>query len=596
MPTSPTPCLIFLLFFSQIIMTTTATASRHCHNVIVATYKRTSYRSAFSSTPTPPTRHCPQPSCSTTNNSAAVVLLPIHAKFLPESQWRHDAKLHVEHMRALLSPGFTTSAPAAGTRPSLDPRHPIYNFLVEYYGIKGSKGVHRLMRWCPPFSLGEEEEEEDKIPMMVSLSMENGRGDYQSSISSCAVSPPSSSAVAFGVFLENASMDDIASGILPLRGATLLQPSVKESGVASNNNDDVDLTGILYCPKLYFGQQQNDVHIVLGNNKQQYNGEMASRLPHKAASAFLWYRTLLRNTLQSDPILFCHGMHEWAMLYNPNLTSPPPPSSKYQSHLSLRIPQRVINEQVERRGIRCTHIDALRFFAPEARKWNWYGSLEDLSEEEWKSGMLAKRNVKEHLSFMQDSNTYQGDDPQEDNPSPSIQSPPPPSSANTVLTRTDQLHLEQKACLHANMDLFKIAWRLQPFLSSTLLAEALAVALQARTLDVEASPYDVSDYVGLCWSNDVTCAEGRSEIGMPCGTRPLGAVKVETEEGRKEYQWRQAEVMKRGEIVRKKLLDAYSDFLKGVFDIDDDESGEFYNAVRGQKVPEHSRNDAVKSK
>ncbi|KAL3787490.1 hypothetical protein HJC23_001140 [Cyclotella cryptica] len=134
MPTSPTPCLIFLLFFSQIIMTTTATASRHCHNVIVATYKRTSYRSAFSSTPTPPTRHCPQP------NSAAVVLhLPINAKFLPELQWRHDAALHVENMRALLSPGFSTTT--TGTRPLLDPRHPIYNFLVEYYGIKGSKGV-----------------------------------------------------------------------------------------------------------------------------------------------------------------------------------------------------------------------------------------------------------------------------------------------------------------------------------------------------------------------------------------------------------------------------------------------------------------------
>jgi hypothetical protein len=74
------------------------------------------------------------------------------------------------------------------------------------------------------------------------------------------------------------------------------------------------------------------------------------------------------------------------------------------------------------------------------------------------------------------------------------------------------------------------------------------------------------------------------EILMPCGTKSLGAVEVETEEGRKEYQRRQAEVMRRGEVVRKKLLQAYSDFLKGVFGIEEDESGEFYDVVRGQKL------------
>lgn len=255
------------------------------------------------------------------------------------------------------------------------------------------------------------------------------------------------------------------------------------------------------------------------------------------------------------------------MLYSPDTSSPPPPSSKYQSHLKLRIPQQIINEQVERKGIRCTHIDALRFFAPEARKWNWYGSLDDLSKEEKGVGVQAKQSVEKLF----ESNQYSSD------------ANLTPQSANSVLTRTDQLHLEQKACLHANMDLFKIAWRIQPFISSTLLIEALTAALQARTLDVEASPYDVSEYVGLNWN------QINNESGIPEGTIQLGAVKIETEAGRKEYQQRQLEVMKRGEAARTKLLTAYNDFLKGVFDINEDETGEFYHAERGQRVIDTSK-------
>lgn len=122
------------------------------------------------------------------------------------------------------------------------------------------------------------------------------------------------------------------------------------------------------------------------------------------------------------------------------------------------------------------------------------------------------------------------------------------------------------------MDLFKIAWRLQPFISPTILAEALTAALQARTLDVEASPYDVSAYFGLDWNNET----------VPIGTVQLGAVKIETEEGRKEYQRRQLQIMKRGEVVRAKLLRAYNDFLLGVFSIDEYETGD---AERGQQIP-----------
>jgi hypothetical protein len=135
------------------------------------------------------------------------------------------------------------------------------------------------------------------------------------------------------------------------------------------------------------------------------------------------------------------GMHEWAMLYNPDTSSPPPPSSKYQSHLSLRIPQQVINEQVERKGIRCTHIDALRFFAPEARKWNWYGSLDDLTKEEQGVGVQAKKSVEKLFEASSSSNDVKYI----------------PHPANTILTRTDRECMESSIiclsyfCLHANI-------------------------------------------------------------------------------------------------------------------------------------------------
>ena len=32
---------------------------------------------------------------------------------------------------------------------ALDPIHPVYNFLIEYYGLKRRKGTRRLGRWSP---------------------------------------------------------------------------------------------------------------------------------------------------------------------------------------------------------------------------------------------------------------------------------------------------------------------------------------------------------------------------------------------------------------------------------------------------------------
>jgi hypothetical protein len=67
------------------------------------------------------------------------------------------------------------------------------------------------------------------------------------------------------------------------------------------------------------------------------------------------------------------------------------------------------------------------------------------------------------------------------------------------------------------------------------------VALQARLLDVAASPYDLSSF----------------------GVAP---VPIECEAGRSEYQAGQRELMARAQPVRAELLRAYDDFIDAAFD------------------------------
>lgn len=51
---------------------------------------------------------------------------------------------------------------------------------------------------------------------------------------------------------------------------------------------------------------------------------------------------------------------------------------------------------------------------------------------------------------------------------------------------------EQGGCLHANMDLYKWAYKLAPFTPSELVADAFALAREIRVADMRASPYDFS--------------------------------------------------------------------------------------------------------
>jgi hypothetical protein len=237
--------------------------------------------------------------------------------------------------------------------------------------------------------------------------------------------------------------------------------------------------GALYDPSQWFADKQQQQ---TNSDAVQGGGVVAQKHP---ASAYLWFRSILQQTLQAEPILHCHGLHEFAMLYQPH-GAPKPPSAKYQQHLHLRVGQDVINETVERKGISCTHVDALRFFAPAAGPLNHHGAS---------------------------------------------------------LERTDQLRLEQPACVHAHMDLLKIGLRLQPFCDAGLMRRILQLSMDARRLDVAASPYDATAY-------------------------GVGIVPIETKAGRAQYRKEQRELMERAEPIRRELVDAYNLFLKLAFDDD----------------------------
>ena len=96
-------------------------------------------------------------------------------------------------------------------------------------------------------------------------------------------------------------------------------------------------------------------------------------------------------------------------------------------------------------------------------------------------------------------------------------------------TRGDQLRLEQPGCLHANMDLYKWAYKLSPWVPAELVADCFELARRIRELDMRASPYDLTAY----------------------GYAP---VQVETAEGRATYQAMQRAFADEAAVLRQRLL------------------------------------------
>ena len=76
-------------------------------------------------------------------------------------------------------------------------------------------------------------------------------------------------------------------------------------------------------------------------------------------------------------------------------------------------------------------------------------------------------------------------------------------------TRETQRDLEQPGCLHANMDLYKWAYKLTPLLSSDLVMDCFELAWRIRAMDMRASPYDLA-----AWGYDpirIETPAGRAE-------------------------------------------------------------------------------------
>lgn len=184
------------------------------------------------------------------------------------------------------------------------------------------------------------------------------------------------------------------------------------------------------------------------------------------------------------PFYGCFGFHEWAMLYsgrNSAKLGGQGQLKKHQETLRLRVTQEAIDEVVETGPVRCTHFDAWRFFHPDAQTLNVINPL----------------------------------------------------------TRQSQTQYEQPGCIHANMDLFRYAYQLYPFVPSRLLRTSLDIAIRARKIDMRASPYDCSDYE--------ECKEG--------------PIFVETKDGRLQYAQEQEALYHAATPVREELLAVYSQVL-----------------------------------
>jgi hypothetical protein len=139
-------------------------------------------------------------------------------------------------------------------------------------------------------------------------------------------------------------------------------------------------------------------------------------------------------------------------------------------YLGLRLGAEGTDAVVEESRIRCSHFDAFRFYTPQAVPLN----------------TLAP-------------------------------------------TRENQRTLEQPGCLHANMDLYKWAYKLSPILPSSLLLDCFELSWRIRILDMQASPYDLSGW------------------GYP-------PIRIETPDGRAHYVREQRNFSLESQQLRRRLL------------------------------------------
>lgn len=188
---------------------------------------------------------------------------------------------------------------------------------------------------------------------------------------------------------------------------------------------------------------------------------------HQQRARILEFAPRLLAATEARPAkLSCFGLHEWAMAYKSDT------HGIRHSTVPLRLGGQGTDEVVETHNISCSHFDAFRFYAPEARGMN-----------------------------------------------------------RLQPTRDTMVEMEQPGCLHANMDLYKWATKLIPAISADLIADCFELAWDIRVLDMQASPYDLSDW----------------------GFDPIA---IETPEGKAEYVCAQRDFSDRSQILRRRLIDS----------------------------------------
>ncbi|KMJ47530.1 hypothetical protein [Rhodococcoides fascians] len=107
-----------------------------------------------------------------------------------------------------------------------------------------------------------------------------------------------------------------------------------------------------------------------------------------------------------------------------------------------------------------------------------------------------------------------------------------------ALSPESRLGSEQPGCIHASMDLYKWCYKLGPLIDSEFVTDCFELALEARTIDMRASPYDLSEY-------------------------HLDPIRIETAAGRAEYVRAQGELSEKAAPLRSALMDRCRNLLTG---------------------------------
>lgn len=194
-------------------------------------------------------------------------------------------------------------------------------------------------------------------------------------------------------------------------------------------------------------------------------------ISEKERNRLLWTAQLLRRTQSNRANYSCLGLHEWAMVYRGE-------EVRHEKTTRMRLPQNEIDALVESRPLTCSHFDAFRFFAKDAKPLN-----------------------------------------------------------RVLPTLNDRPEFEQPACIHANMDLYKWAFKSMPWIGSNLLRRCFELAMLARAVDMRASPYDLSEY----------------EEYTP--------IKIETADGRAEYEREQRTISDLASPLRNELASKIEQIL-----------------------------------